>query len=177
MSEDGITESGIDAGEDSGGKKGKGKLIIIIVALLVLLGGGGGAAAYFMGLFGGGDEATVDAELENIETEEDIEKQADTAVFMDLQDMTVTLNARGRTRFLKLSVSLELVDEKDIPKVEAVMPRVVDQFQIYLRELRVEDLRGSAGVYRLREELLYRVTKAVPGVEVRNVLFQSFIIQ
>ena len=41
-----------------------------------------------------------------------------------------------------------------MPRIEAVMPRIVDNFQIYLRELRLEDLRGSAGIYRLREELL-----------------------
>ncbi|GAB5388321.1 MAG: flagellar basal body-associated FliL family protein [Alphaproteobacteria bacterium] len=175
MSDDDITESSVD--DDGGGKGGKGKLIIIVLAALLVLGGGGGAAAYFMGMFDPPPAEGEQAELDAVETEEDIEEAAKSAVFMELQDMTVTLNSRGRTRFLKLSVALELTAEEDKAKVEAVLPRVVDQFQIYLRELRVEDLRGSAGVYRLREELLYRVSKAVPGVDIRNVLFQSFIIQ
>jgi flagellar FliL protein len=58
-----------------------------------------------------------------------------------------------------------------------VAPRVIDQFQTYLREMRVEDLRGSAGIYRLRQELLYRVNIAADPVKVKDVLFQEMLIQ
>jgi len=61
--------------------------------------------------------------------------------------------------------------------VENVMPRVIDQFQTYLRELRVKDLRGSAGIYRLQMELLSRVNAAAYPVEVQDVLFQEILIQ
>ena len=55
--------------------------------------------------------------------------------------------------------------------------RVIDQFQTYLRELRVRDLRGSAGIYRLQMELLWRVNQAAAPVEVKDVLFQEILIQ
>ena len=57
------------------------------------------------------------------------------------------------------------------------MPRIVDQFQVYMRELRVEDLNGSAGMARLKEELLMRVNAAVAPTQVRDVLFQQMIVQ
>ena len=69
------------------------------------------------------------------------------------------------------------MSEADKVAVEQVMPRVVDQFQTYLRELRVKDLRGSAGIYRLQMELLSRVNAAAFPVEVKDVLFQEILIQ
>jgi flagellar FliL protein len=100
------------------------------------------------------------------------------AVFFDLPDLLVNLNTTGRkASFLKLSVSLELNRAEDLPKLQAVMPRIIDNFQVYLRELRVEDLRGSGGIYRLREELLARVNGAIAPVAVRDVLFKEMLVQ
>jgi flagellar protein FliL len=58
-----------------------------------------------------------------------------------------------------------------------VMPRIVDSFQVYLRELRVEDLQGAAGVHLLREELLTRVNASVKPVKVNDVLFREMLVQ
>jgi flagellar FliL protein len=57
------------------------------------------------------------------------------------------------------------------------MPRIIDNFQVYLRELRLDDLRGSAGIYRLREELLMRVNTAAQPVHVKDVLFREMLVQ
>ena len=61
--------------------------------------------------------------------------------------------------------------------MESVLPRVVDKFQVYLRELRIEDLSGSAGMQRLREELLLRVNSAVRRGTVKDVLFKEMLVQ
>lgn len=103
---------------------------------------------------------------------------AGSAVFYDLPEMLVNINTAGRKRnFLKLRVSLELGNEEDINMVENVLPRIVDNFQVYLRELRLEDLQGAAGMYRLREELLTRVNAAVRPAQVKDVLFKEMIVQ
>ena len=100
------------------------------------------------------------------------------AVYYDFPDLLVNLNGNGRkTSFLKISLSLELEDAADVPKLQAVMPRIVDNFQVYLRELRPEDLKGSAGIYRLREELLTRVAAAAAPVKVVDVLFKEMLVQ
>ena len=92
--------------------------------------------------------------------------------------MVVNLSGEdGQPRYLRLSVQLELSSTSDQQAVEAVMPRVVDQFQTYLRELRIRDLRGSQGIYRLQMELLSRVNAAAYPVEVKDVLFQEILIQ
>ena len=92
--------------------------------------------------------------------------------------MIVNLNTGGRRSvFLNIKVSLELLSESDGDKVEVLMPRIIDYFQVYLRELRVEDLKGSAGMYRLREELLGRARAAVAPMQVKDVLFKQILIQ
>ena len=100
------------------------------------------------------------------------------AVFYDLPELLVNLNTGGRKpTFLKIRVALELQKPEDIPRVEEMMPRIIDNFQVYLRELRIEDLKGSAGMYRLREELLMRVAAAAAPAQVNDVLFKEMLIQ
>ncbi len=166
-------EGSSDEGEGlEGGKKKLSKKMIIIlgaVGLVVLL-GGGGAGLYFSGVLGGHKEG---AETEQKET-----AKAGNAVFYNLGDILVNLSGEGkRPNYLKIKVTLELADAKDVPLMDSLKPRIVDNFQVYLRELRIEDLRGSAGLYRLREELLLRVTEAAQPVRVRDVLFQEMLVQ
>lgn len=98
--------------------------------------------------------------------------------FMDLPDMLVNLRSDDpRPSFLKLSVSLELDNNEDKLVVGRVLPRVIDTFQVYLRELRAEQMQGAAGLLRLREELLGRINAAVSPVQVRDVLFREMLIQ
>ena len=78
---------------------------------------------------------------------------------------------------MKIRMSLELEDPNDIQRIESIMPRIIDNFQTYLRELRIEDLKGSAGMYRLREELLARASAAAAPVKVSDVLFKEMLVQ
>lgn len=99
-------------------------------------------------------------------------------VFVAIPDMIVNLNSTSHTpRFLKVALKVELEDGKAEKMFETVMPRVIDQFQAYLRELRLEDLRGSSGMYRMKIELLSRVRAAAPEIRVRDVLFQEILVQ
>lgn len=150
---------------------GKKKLLIIVGAVVLLIGGGAGAfvAGALDGVLGKAtpDEAATEKPAAPIETS-----------FFALPDMVVSLNTGERkTTFLKMRVSLELTNPADQAKIERVMPRVIDYCQVYLRELRLDDLRGSAGTLRLREELLRRINVAVAPVVVANVLLTELFIQ
>ena len=157
--------------EDAAPRANRKKLLILIAGglLLLLISGG---VLYVTGVV---DKVFGHKEQEKAKL---AEKAAPPAVFFDLPDLLVNLNTTGRkASFLKLSVSLELEHAEDLPRLQAVMPRIIDNFQVYLRELRVEDLRGSGGIYRLREELLARVNAAVAPVKVRDVLFKEMLVQ
>ncbi len=168
-------EAGADATEDGGAEKVKkkglsGKVLILGIILPILLIGGGAGGAYFAGVFD-----SEEAEEEVVEEVEEVEK---VVVFYDLPDMLINLSsATDDASFLKLVVSLELDDETVLPELEKLMPRVMDNFQVYLRELRREDLRGSAGVYRLKEELLYRINSSIKPIQVKDVLFKEMLVQ
>lgn len=102
----------------------------------------------------------------------------DDSAFLAVNPMIVNLNSDdGNPRYLRLTVQLELEDPSEKADVQSALPRVVDQFQTYLRELRVQDLRGSAGIYRLQMELLWRVNQAVSPIKIKDVLFQEILIQ
>ena len=161
-----------EGGEDQA--PAKKKLSIVMLALIVvvpLLLIGGGAAAYFLFFAKSEDAAATAAKAEEA-------KPPKAMVFYNLPELLVNLNSQGRrSSFLKISLSFELADATDIPRIEAVLPRIVDAFQTYLRELRPEDLRGSAGLYRLREELLARVNTSAQPARVNDVLFKEMLIQ
>ena len=177
------TDTAVESLEDDEGGKDKKKLFIILgILLLVLI--GAGAGLYFSGfldkMLGKGATTEGHAEEGGEHAAEGGEhgEGAVGAQFLKIPDMIVNLNSEdGTPRYLRLSVQLEFKNAADMAAVEKVLPRVVDQFQTYLRELRVRDLRGSAGIYRLQMELLGRVNQAAYPVEVQGVLFQEILIQ
>ncbi len=170
------TDGEDEEGEGGGSKKLSGKRLIMFIALPILLLGGIGAGVFFSGL---ADPLLGKEQVEGEEAHEEEEVvEHGPPVYFDLPQMLVNLNSTGRkSNFLKIVVSLELPSEEDVHRLEEVMPRVVDNFQVYLRELRVEDLRGSSGLYRLREELLLRVNTAIQPAHVNDVLFKEMLVQ
>ena len=160
------------------------KLILMVLALVVLL-GGTGAGLYFTGTLdkilnkkpaAAGEKTAGKGAAEGKDGKDEMSTSG--AYFLEIPNMLVNLSTSdGSARYLRLSVQLELNSEADKKAVQGVLPRVVDQFQTYLRELRVKDLRGSAGIYRLQTELVARVNAAAYPVEVKDVLFQEILIQ
>jgi flagellar FliL protein len=154
-------------------KRWNGKRLVMFIGLPVFIVICGVVGTMFSGVL---DPLLGIDHKEGVETEKKVEKR--TAVFHDLPEMLVNLNTTGtRSTFLKITISLEIEKADDIPRIKEVMPRILDNFQVYLRELRLDDLRGSAGMYRLREELLARVNAAVAPVKVRDILFKEILVQ
>lgn len=186
-------ENGEGEGEE-GKKGGKKKLIIIILAAVLLL-GGGGAGLYFSGMLGGKKDAKEEesAEAGTAAEGEAAEEagghgggegkgakktKAGMPTFYELPEFLVNLNTDGKgLSFIKMTVVLELASQKDSEQISALQPRVVNDFNTYLRELRSSDLAGSTGLERLREELLMRVNKSVSPIQVSDILFKEIIVQ
>lgn len=153
--------------EGGGRKRIAGRSLVLFVGLpvilLVLTGGG----AYFMGFFDA-EEVVVEANV-----------APPPVAFFEMPEMVVNLSTREgqRTQYLKMQISLELPSFKLKKKIEPVLPRIVDMFQIYLRELRAQDLEGSSGIYRLKEEMIRRINTEIFPEKVSDVLFKEIIIQ
>ncbi|WP_207476454.1 flagellar basal body-associated FliL family protein [Arenibaculum pallidiluteum] len=158
-------------------KKFSGKKLVLFVLLPLLLLIGGGAAVYFSGVLDMFGAKKEEAHHEEKPAEEPVIDGP--GVFYTVPDLLVNLNSGNQRRqnFLKISIAIELASQQDVAAIERVMPRIIDNFQVYLRELRLDDLRGSAGMYRLREELLLRISQAAQPVRIRDVLFREMLVQ
>jgi flagellar protein FliL len=151
-------------GEAALAKKGKLKLVIAALGFFVILGAGAG---WFFFMRGHGEEAHAEAAPPKPPS------------FVEVPDLLVNLvGAPGeRVQYLKLKLVLEVKEEKQVETIKPSLPRVTDLFQTYLRELRPSDLNGSAGLFRLKEELTKRVNAAVAPNQVSAVLFKEIVVQ
>ena len=139
------------------------KIIIILVGLAVI--GGGAAGGYVMFFSGGHSEKPVAV--------------VKPPAFFDLPEVLVNLSSVGneRTQYLRAKIVLEVADQATIEQIKPLLPRVLDAFQTYLREMRTTDLDGSAGLYRLRDELTRRVNLAIAPSRINAVLFKEIVVQ
>jgi flagellar FliL protein len=164
-----------EPGEAKGG--GRKKLIILLAVPLLL--GGIGAGLWFGGilpkLLGMHGEAPAAAAGAGEQT---ADRNEPPPVFMELPEIIANLNTGPRrVGFIKLKARLELARPDDVAKIQAVLPRIQDMFQTYLRETRPEELRSSMGTYRLREELIARAEIAAGPGKVRDILFVELLVQ
>jgi flagellar FliL protein len=144
----------------------KGKLKLIIAAVLVLT-VAGGAATWFFFLRSHGEEMHAEA------------PPPKPPVYVEVPELLVNLvgTPGERVQYLKVKVVLEVKEEKQVEAIKPTLPRVTDIFQTYMRELRASDLNGSAGLFRLKEEMTRRVNAAVSPNQVSAVLFKEIVIQ
>ncbi|HEY5347915.1 MAG TPA: flagellar basal body-associated FliL family protein [Rhizomicrobium sp.] len=150
--------------------KNKKVLFIGAPVLLLLLGGGGGAGYFFLLRPHPEDKSKLAAVAAPIVPPQ--------VVFSDMDSITVNIQSSdGTPSYLKLTLSLELDNAEEKTAIAPLMARVIDQFQAYLRELRMDDLKGSAGVLRLKEELLRRANVAAAPYKIRDVLLKEMIVQ
>ena len=163
--------AGDEVEEETEGAAGGGKKKLFLfggIGLVVLLAAGGGAYYFLMGsetpTMVTGDDATP------VEVQKPV-------VFYDLPEMTANLATEGRTTYLKVRIALEVENRAMIDQIQPFLPRILDAFQIYLRELRPADLEGSAGLFRLKEELLRRINLSVYPAKVEGVLFKEILVQ
>jgi flagellar FliL protein len=170
------------------------KLVLFIILPAVLVLGGGGAAAYLL-LFNGGGEQHAEAiaghgKAAGGHGDDEGAGEAvpgpngtmimhgDDVVFVTLPEMLVNITGpEGRPAYLKLKLTLEAPDDATVEALTEHIPRVSDQFNGFLRELRTDDLSGSAGAYRLRLELLRRVNLVIAPMQINAVLIEEMLVQ
>ena len=157
-------EAEIEGGAEAAPARKKLPIMLIAMAAAVVVLLGGGVAAWFLVFAAPKPAATYAA--------------PETFTF-NLPTMTVNLRGDegGKAQFMKLTIALEVANEEVMLEIQPRMAKVVDAFQVYLRELRRSDLEGSAGVYRLKEELRRRVNIAIYPAQVDSILFKEILVQ
>ena len=164
-------------------KKVSGKKLILFVVLPILLLGGAAGAVFALGLLdpllGGGEQhATEETATEDAAATEGEAVIDPPGVFYPMDELTVSLSGTGtRKNFLVLQVELELEAQTDVARVEQMKPKIISEFNAFLRELRTEELNGSAGAYLIREELYRRVSQVVAPTPVKDLLLVKMLVQ
>ncbi len=152
-------------------KKGGKKLLLAVPVLLIAVGAGGwfsGMIPKMLGHGGPAQHAGTPAAGAKMEP----------PAYVDVPEIVSNLNVPGkRPSYMKLHAKLEVAAASDEAAVLAAMPRIQDMFQTYLRDMRPEELRGSEGSYRLREEFIGRASLAATPARVTDVLFVEMIIE
>ncbi|HET6605237.1 MAG TPA: flagellar basal body-associated FliL family protein [Rhodopila sp.] len=163
------TEASPETVEEPAKKPSRRKFLLAAVpAAVLLMGGGLWLAGALSGGWGKGKAAEAEARAE----------KSGAPVYVNVPEMVANLNTGTRkASYVKMTVRIEVPDQPDADKVRTAMPRVQDVIQTYLREMRPDELRGSAGVYRLREELLVRANAAVAPAKISDILFTQMLIQ
>jgi len=158
-----------DAPEPESKPSGGKRRLILLAAPVVLLGVGaglwfGGILPRLLGMHH--TEATAESAKPAV------------PVYVDLPEMIANLNSNPqRPSYVKLTVRLEVTSKEDVERLKAAMPRLQDLFLTYIREMRPQELRGSAGTYRLREELIARANLAAAPARITDVLFTQMLVQ
>jgi flagellar protein FliL len=157
-------DDGASKSEEAGAPKSKLKLIIAAAVVLLLVAGGG---TWFFFFRGHAEEAHAEAPPPKPPN------------FIEMPDMLVNLVGQPgeRVQYLKVKVVLEVKEEKQVELIKPALPKVTDIFQTYMRELRAGDLAGSAGLFRMKEEMTKRVNLAIAPSQVSAVLFKEIIVQ
>jgi flagellar FliL protein len=157
--------------ETKAGGGGRRKLILLAVPLLLAV---IGAGLWFSGvlprLLGLHREAPAAAGAKAAEVVN--------PVYTDVPEIITNLDTGGRRQsYVKLKARLELAKIGDQAIVAAAMPRILDIFQTYLREMHPDELRGSSGTYRLREEMIARANLAAQPARIVDILFEELLVQ
>ena len=151
---------------DNADHAGNAKMLIIAAAVFVLIAGSLGA---YFALHGKHSDKVQDEKKPIVVTNPG---------FYQLEDMLINLiGDQRRPNYLRIKIVIELADENDKAFMDTIQPKIVDQFQTYLRELRTEDLKGSIGMHRLKEELLIRVSEIAKPIKINDILFQEVLVQ
>jgi flagellar protein FliL len=192
-----VAQNGASA--DSGGKKkmaGKQLVLFIILPAILLL--GGGAAAYFFLIKkpSASTEAGAHAQPEKEAKEKKVAKKSEKGGekkndeggattsegpngegYLALPPIVANISTPdSRPAYLKLKLTLQAKDLETIEAIEPMLPRVMDQYNGFLRELRMEDVAGSAGYSRLQMELLKRVNLAIAPAQIDAVLIEEMLV-
>lgn len=153
-------------------KSNRWKRLAVVGLGVTLAVGLGIAVAYYAGFLGAGPILSEATETEPVV------QPPKPVHYYPLPEITVNLSsAETRATYLRLNISLEFSDEDMISLVKPNLPRVLDAFQVYLRELRIDDLNGSAGLFRLKEELQRRINIAIYPARVDDILFKDLKVQ
>jgi len=170
--------------QQEGGKGGKKKLILLLLLLLILGAAGGGAAYYLLVLKKEKKEeqtvstnGTENKTVQKPKPPPELEELAKPGIFVPIGDFVVNLADTDVQRFVKVSITVEVLNEKIQNEVNQYMPAIKDAIIDLISSKYYKDIRTPEGRERLKIELLKRLNALLPEGGIKAVYFTSFVVQ
>jgi len=197
-------EEGADAAE--GVKKGgrfspkallanKRKLIMIVAPLILVIILGAAGYIFFLKPSGGGEpagqveQAAAEAQGEDADTateeeagegegegEGDLYFGGKSNIF-EMKPFVVNLQDNSGTRYLKLTIGVELDSNASKKELKKMKPRVRNSLIILLSSKSYTEIGSIQGKYKLRDEIVERINNVLQGDKVKTVYFTEFVVQ
>ncbi len=158
--------------EDEPEKKSKKPLLIGLI--LALAGAGGGFYAAQSGLlFGNKEEKVTDNGNDGYAGEES--SPLPEVAFVPVEQIIISLGRNAANEHLLFKSQIE-VDKGNEEQVTALMPRIVDVMNSYLRAVDVRVLEDPKALIKLRAQLLRRIRTVAGEDRVRDLLIMEFVL-
>ncbi len=100
-----------------------------------------------------------------------------TGPVIGLDPFVVNLDEPGQSRYLKLTLQLELVAAEAQESLDRSKQLIRDTFLSYLSGLHHADTLGAAAKDKLRVDLMSKIEKILGPNKVRRMFFQEFVVQ
>ncbi|SEM52230.1 flagellar FliL protein [Gemmobacter aquatilis] len=152
--------------QDAAPKK-KSRMPVLIGGGLALVLGGVGFFATYKGLIFGHETA----QHSDAATAQPLPAVA----FVPIEPVVVQLGPAGRNQNLRLVANLE-VSPAHAGEVTAMMPRILDVLNSYLRAVEIAQLQDPAALVRIRAQILRRIQVVTGEGRVRDLLITEFLM-
>lgn len=155
-------------------KSGK-KLIFIIVGVVVVVGAVIGIL-FAIGVVGGNCDEVIDPNAADPNQAIKPAKPVKAMPAAALEPFMVNLADMDQSRFLKVTIVIELTDEKLVEQVKLLKNNIRDAIINLLSSKSYIQIRSSKGKLRLKQELTKRLNEIFQANAVNDILFTDFIV-
>jgi flagellar FliL protein len=148
------------------------KLIFLVVAVLlvVTLGLAGGFFMMWNKLSALNTQSNAAAQNQQGQT-------AALGKLFPLDTFIVNLADQERSRYLRVTMDLELLAPADSEKLNQRLPQVRDRILMLLPSKRFADIASTEGKTALRDEMIGKLNGLFPGTVITNIFFTEFVVQ
>lgn len=149
-------------------KKGNLRALILGLVGAALCGGGAFYTVYSGHLFKAENDDTADKASQSVADLPEI-------AFVQLAPLLVTLSQGQQIQQLRFEGYLE-VNPEHAEEVDALMPRIMDVLNGYLRAIEAHDITEPAAMLRIRGQMLRRIQIVTGEGRVRDLLITTFLV-
>ena len=148
------------------------KLIFLIVAVLLVV-TVGLAGGFFM-MWNKLSDLNTQA---NAAVEDQQGQTAALGTLFPLDTFIVNLADQERSRYLRVTMDLELAAPTDTEKLNQRLPQVRDRILMLLPSKRFADIASMEGKTALRDEIISKLNGLFPENVITNIFFSEFVVQ